>query len=105
MPYGTCRTVSEMISRSHPYDLIGGTQKMRRDQQMSSNVHTNFQDKKIKDEVFRAVLMGTKSCTKILNFSTRLVVLSRVLLMAYSSTQHTHSLSTAFHTLLNILIA
>ena len=42
-----------MISRSHPYDLIGGTQKMRRDQQMSSNVHTNFQDKKIKDEVFK----------------------------------------------------
>ena len=42
-----------MISRSHPYDLIGGTQKMRRDQQMSSNVHTNFQDKKVKDEVFK----------------------------------------------------
>ena len=29
----------------------GGTKKMRRDQQMSSNVHPNFQDKKIKDEV------------------------------------------------------
>ena len=39
----------ELIFPSHL--KCGGTQKNRWDQQMSSNVHLNFQDKKIKDEV------------------------------------------------------
>ena len=37
---------------------------MRRDQQMSSNVHPNFQDKKIKDEV--------RLVSEVLNFTSQL---------------------------------
>ena len=39
----------ELIFPSHL--KCGGNQIMRRDQHMSSNVHPNFQDKKIKNEV------------------------------------------------------